>query len=221
MTDQPTPHLRSVYREPSDLRVLARAANEDGEQKRISFPASNIDHIQERTEDTSTIVMKSGLRISVALAMDALYEKLYRPDFRQGDLLDLTRLCLDDEDLAQKKGAKKTFNQNAGPLIITAQLRKPETNSVANVTFSEDDVRHYNVENETRAKCRQSVRIYFNATMQKKLPFSDMTKEYVMIDMPNDDFLAALQSAKANGTGKLDLCAMFAANPRKYGLNPQ
>lgn len=221
MTDKPPSHLRSLHRDPSDLRVVARAPDDEGNLQRLVFPASNIDHLREKAADRCAVVLKSGVSLTVALAMDTLYDKIYRPDFRQGDTLDLTSYCVEEEKPADKKLVRKAFNDNAGPLTITAQVRKPETNSVANLTFSEADIRHYYAEATARSKSGQSVRIYFNAEMKKKLPFSSMTADYVMLDMPNADLLAALQKAKEEGTGKLDLCALFVANPKKYGLDPQ
>ena len=187
----------------------------------VTFKASSVDYIREVNDTVSALVLKSGLTIPVACPFQELKQMVYEPDLAAGPSLDLTPVtgpAVKDvmvARLADEVKISDEFNQNSS-LMISALLRKTSTNQVINCTFSEDAVSSYEPKETPRAKSGLTITIHFNTAVRD--PFG--TGE-ANLDMPYDEFITFLTDAKKKGSKTLDLCSLFAANPKRYGLNPQ
>ncbi|MBI3441973.1 MAG: hypothetical protein HY052_09295 [Proteobacteria bacterium] len=222
MKNQDGKTLHFVSHDPSEVLIdaLVPEKNNSNVFHRVSFKASVIDHVMQVNDAVSALVLKSNLTIPVAHPFQKLREMIYDPDLSAGQCLDLTPvtgLVVKDAlvpALTDEVKLSGEFNQSAS-LMINAILRKPGTNEVINCSFSAAAVSSYEPLVTNRTKSGSAVAIHFNAAVRD--PFGTGKAN---LDMPYDDFIALLANAKNKGSTTLDLCAMFVANPDKYGFNP-
>lgn len=216
--------MRSYSLDPAELQVRAfvSAAGAPDTFHPVMFKSRAIDYVIGIDEKTSLIAVGKDLKVPVALPVEDLYDKLYAHDFKQGVFVDLTAVtgAVAKEILAPKltDGFNAAMDKNK-PITIHAFLRKPYSNEVIRHTFSEDHILRYKADESPRPKAGEHVLLYFKRSYLP--PILDVSEKGAALDMPFDDFTAALEKARAEGGGVLDLCAAFAANPKRYGFNPK
>jgi hypothetical protein len=213
-------HMRFISLDPSDLRIAALVPekNNDGVFRTILFRAGEISYMMDVNVMVSILVLKSNVIIPVAMPLKKLEQMVYEPDFRAGDVLDLKPFTGETVKDAQVPELSDKFNtKSKSGLFISAILRKGNSNNAVNFNFSESDVASYAAESGTRAKTSKSVKIVFNASVNT--PFGKDASHH--LDMPYEDFIKELVSAKTKGLPKLDLCTLFVANPQRYGFDPE
>lgn len=212
----------SIYTyDPAALRVDAMAAekNNAGVFHPVSFRTTAIEYVMEIKDGVSAMVLYSGVTIPVALPFEKLKQMIYEPNIRDGMVVDLMKVTgTAVKDVLAPKLAEK-FNQQ-GPglktaLKIKAYLRANAENRFVEFSFYETDIASLTPETGTRSKTKKSVSIKFN-TAVKKGPFGSEA----LLDMPHEDYLLYVSSAKSQGVPELDLCKIFVDNPGKYGFNP-
>jgi hypothetical protein len=170
----------------------------------LSFSIAAVDSVMGLGEKRSTLVLRSGMKIPVALSYEELERKIYTPDFRE-PVLDL-----------------RSVTGNAAislHLKMRTFLRKENTNSVITYDLMETDIARAEHYETGRSKSGKSIKIKFNTAAQNP-PFLGTDSE-ALLDMPIDDFKYLCAKAKNSGLSFLDLCQVFKDNPQKYGLNPK
>jgi len=161
----------------------------------FSFTSSAVDGMMGLDEKRSALVLRSGIKIPVALSHEELERKIYTPDFREP--------VLDLRNVTGKAALPPQFT-------IRAFLRKPAQDNVVACAFLEAGIA------SIIAISGKSLRIDFNAAAENP-PFEDGG---AILDMPQGDFIALLAAAKAQGQDTLDLCQVFRDNPQKYRFKP-
>lgn len=194
-----SPKKTFSLRDAGERLVRAWVLDEEGEAFRLfSFAITAIDGVMELGEKRSALVLRSGMKIPVALSHEELEQKIYTHDFRE-PVLDLRNLT----------GAV------AGRLEIkiSALLRKSGGKEYAVCDFTEKEILAVEVsEKGMFSKTGKAVTFKFNQTAGK--PYGDAGH---ILDMPYVDYKALLAAAKNEGLGTLDLCRVFREHPEKYG----
>jgi hypothetical protein len=219
--------MRFISLDPSDLRIeaLAPEKNNPGVFREVTFRAGEISYVMNVSDKVSALVIKNGVTIPVALPYQELKRMIYEPDFRAVSPLDLKPFTGAAVKGVLVPALADEFNDESGPsgdkqpgLQISAILRKNYSNETKRFDFPESFVTSYEaLVSGTRAKNKLSVTVHFN---QKKTRGPFGTGD-AALDMPYEDFMAALIKAKKDGQESLDLGALFVANPKKYGFNPE
>ena len=209
--------MRFISLDSSDLRITALAPEKNHADIfcKISFRASDIAYVREVNAAVSALVLKSAVTIPAALPFEELERMIYEPDFRADLVLDLKPFTGQAVKDVQVPTLSDEFNARSS-LVISALLRQANSNSTARFEFSESDISSLEAFDTNRSRSGCSVKIHFNSSV--KPPFGENSAN---LDMPYDDFLKALVETKKSGLTRLDLCALFVAHPRKYGLDPQ
>jgi hypothetical protein len=210
--------MRFISLDASDLRIAALVPEKNNPNifRAITFRAGEISYLMEAGEGVSALVLKNSVTVPVALAYQELNRMIYEPDFRAGNILDLTAVTGQAaKDVRVSRLADEFNAPSKSGLVISAILRRGSSNSAVGFDFSESDIASYADESGTRAKTGHSVRIFFNDSV--KTPFGKEATHH--LDMPYSDFIKELFNAKKNGLAKLDLCSLFVANPNRYGFN--
>jgi hypothetical protein len=198
-----SPKGRIFSRDAGDRLVRAWVLDEDGVTFHpFSFPAAAVDGVMGLGEKRSALVLRSGMKIPVALSYEELEKKIYTSDFRE-PLLDLRDVTGKAADTLQLK--------------IRAFLRQADSNNVVTYDFPEVSVVSIEAIETSRSKSGKAVRISFNAAA-KNYPFGDKS---AILDMPYDDYTVFLAAAKEQGLDTLNLCKPFKDNPQKFGLSPK
>jgi hypothetical protein len=194
-------------RDAGDRLVRIWALDEDGETFRpFSFATAAIDGVMGLGEKRSALVLRSGMKIPVALSHEELEQKIYTHDFREPVL-----------DLCKFTGAAVAPLQFQPQLKIKAFVRQADTYNVVTYDFSEASITSIEAIETSRSKSGKAVRLSFNKAA-KNYPFGGAQ---AVLDMSYDDYIAFLTEAKKRGFDTLDLCQPFRDNPKKYGLNPK
>lgn len=217
MTNPERKEFRSFSTDPSDLLIDAAVCdkNNPGVFHTITFKVASIQYLTDVNEKASAIVLNGGTVIPVACPRVELKQMVYNPDLAAGLNLDLTPLTGQVAADIVAPALADEFNKKSG-LTVHALLRKSSSDKVIHYTFSERDISAYEPVEGTRAKCGESVMVYFNAASGKKGPFDDGK---AMLDMPYQDFVERLTKAKSAGSSAVDFAALFVAHPGKYGFD--
>lgn len=201
-------------RDVEGLLIDALAPVENGGGFRaISFRAGRIDYLCQLSERASAIVLQSGIAIPVALSYADLKKVVYEADMETGASIDLTLVTGPAAKDAMMPKLARSFNEEARPLQIRALVRKRRGSATAEWRFNEAMIKNFQQESTEKSRCRKSVWM----KLEVKGPFGD---QQVMLDMPYDDFISMLSTARQQDKDVLDLYEAFAKNPNKYGSKP-
>jgi hypothetical protein len=216
--DKKDHNMRFISLDPADLRIEALAPEKNNADvfHTILFRLGEISYLMDVNAEVSALVLKNSITIPVALPYKKLEQMVYAPDFRTGDTLDLKPFTGETVKDVLVPSLADEFNAKSG-LRISVMLRKLSSTSTIPFDFYESDIAQYISSNGTKAKEGLSVKIVFNSSV-KKLPFGE---NKAFIDMSYEDFMREFSAAKAAGQAKLDLIALFAAHPQKYGYKPE
>lgn len=198
--------------EASDLVIRAHVPRGDGQgYMALSFLRERVDAVVELDKDTSGIVLKSGAKIPVLMAYDALEKAIHFADLRQSPVLDLrevtgaaaTRVLFPDlskdfaEQAPRKEPPKRTFDDV--PLRIAFFARQTQEQNFQMCVLDEEDIDWKSVEGQADGK---------NGPFTKfKLRYgeSPFGGREVQFDMPRPKFMELYNLAKMNGDEELDL----------------
>lgn len=211
------PKYKIFSRDVSDRLVRAWVADAAGNGFHpFSFSVTAVDGVVGVNEKSSALVLRSGIKIAVALPYEELEEKIYAPDFRE-PILDLCPVTGEAAREVIAPDLARKINAEAAPesLKITAFLRKEQSMEFVACSFSETDITGVNPFKTSKSICGETLTIRFNAAVTMG-PFGTGSAN---LDMPHDDFIQWLSYAKTNRHKTLDLCKLFADNPKKYGIN--
>ncbi|MCE9507276.1 MAG: hypothetical protein K8R48_03030 [Alphaproteobacteria bacterium] len=200
-----SPKSNFLSRDAGERLIRVWVPDEDGTTfLPFSFSIAAVEGVMGAGEKRSTLILRSGMKIAVALPHEDLEKKIYTPDFRE-PVLDLRNVT---------GSAVISLHLN-----MRALLRRENTNSVVVHDFPEVNIASAEHYETGRSKSGKSIKIKFNAAAQRP-PFAGTNNE-ALLDMPLEDFKSFCAKAKNSGLSSLDLCQVFKDNPQKYGLNPK
>ena len=137
-----SPIKRSVISNSRGDLIRVLAADEKGNSfSPTTFPQTEVERVMGIDEDRSALVLRSGVKIPVALPYEELEQRVYMPDFRaDGPVLDLRDVT---GEVAKAKPAAANANEvTTGAPAIGAQMPdgsvyagvSPDTNKAMFVT---------------------------------------------------------------------------------------
>lgn len=181
------------------VMIEADAEAQDAAFVPFTFSSSVIEGVARRG-DAATLTLLSGRKIPVAMSFDALCEKIYRSDFREPDI-----------DLRTVTGLAAA----PADIVIRAPLRITLDGLVMEFTFKEKEIVTFSPHQRGMfSKTGEAVTLQFNEAAQTRFK----RKSDLVLDMPYRDYQKFLAEARATGKSTLDLCAIFAKNPQRYGF---
>lgn len=195
-----------IHRRNEELLIRLHAADQQGLWRVMTFEKPRIDYLVEVNDEMSAIVLLSGLKFAVGLPLGVLEQKIYQPDSDILDLRDVTGSAA-EVPVPVLKSAGETKS-----LEIRALLRRNQSDETKIFTFSENDIKSFELDPATRSQTGESVKVSFNANANK--PFGG---NLAMIDMPYAEYARYLVEAKEKNLARLDLVDAFLRNPLRYG----
>lgn len=201
------------------IEAFVPEKNNPAQFHRVAFKTSAIEYLMEINDRVSCVVLKNSLTIPVALSFRELKRAIHEPDFKTGTSLDFTLItgkAVAGIQMPQLADAFNAANNEKGTLI-RAVLRKWSSNEFVTYDFNESSIASLKPMETIRSRSGHALVVKFN-TAADSGPFNDGE---AILDMPKDDFINLLAAARGNGFNILDLCAVFASDQKKYGLNPQ
>lgn len=198
--------------EASDLMIRAFVPREDGQgYMALTFLRERVDAVVDLGSGNSGLLLKSGAKIPVAMAYDALEKAVHFADLRQSPVLDLREVTgagaaaklfpdLSKDFAAQaprKEEPKRTFDDV--PLRIALFVRQAQEQNFQMCVLDEDAIDWKSVEGPTNGKNGPYTKL--------KLRFgeSPFGGREIMFDMPRPKFMELYNLAKMNGQEDLDL----------------
>lgn len=196
----------------SDLVIRAQVPREDGQgYMALTFLRERVDALADLGGGNAGIILKSGAKIPVAMAYDALEKAIYFADLRQSYVLDLREVTGDAATRAVFPDAAKDFAASAPrkeepkrtlddvPLRIAFFARQPQQQNFQMCVLDEEDIDWKSVEGHSDGK---------NGAYTKfKLRYgeSPFGGREVQFDMPRQKFMELYNLAKMNGHEELDV----------------
>jgi hypothetical protein len=220
---------KTIYLSPSESELLIEAhvpiEGQAQSYRRLLFRASQVDGVYEIDSARAGLLLSSGVAIPTTLSFEKLKRAVFMPDFKTGRMLDLTLVTGKAVGEVEKIRLSKEFNPNADAntakpihanVEIRALLRRAESTDCVIHVFRQADIAKMSPSETTRSRSGSSVKIAFKtSSYHTPNPYGSSD---CMLDMPLDDFVAAIAEAAKTPEGKLDLVETFTANKIRYGL---
>ncbi len=199
--------MRFISTDPADLLIEAMVQEKNNPHvfHPITFKVNTIEYIMHIDDDSAAIVLRSNVVIPIAMPYKDLKQKIYAPDFKDGNYLDLTEVTGTTTEDKQAPSLKDQFNeptkQNKKDLTIRAFLRIKDARQFTMVEFKDSDIAYIgHISDNTLHPSQTSLIFTF------KNPLSGIGNAFVILDnVSESEFKTLLAEAKKKNIELLDL----------------
>lgn len=193
----------------ADMLIRAQVPQEGGGFIAASFLRERIDYLVDLGPELSGIVLKTGAKIAVKMAYEALEQAVFLTDAQETPVLDLRSVTGQAaaeaalpqlrQDFAAQQPAAAARDFTDVPLQIAFFARQPQQQNFKMCVVKEGDIDWKSVEGHTDGKNGPYTKF---SLLYGQGPFGGKD---VMFDMPRPKFMELYNLAKMNGYEKLDI----------------